>query len=74
LLAHLQVLLPLHPGLGRLLMSRQVAIRVLERRADFLERIEAAGERLGRVWAADVVPTYRLTLITDQSMLLKYDQ
>jgi hypothetical protein len=44
----LQVLLPLHPGLSRLLMSRQMAIRVLERRADFLERIEAAGNRPGQ--------------------------
>ncbi len=38
-----QVLLPLHPGLGRLLMSRHVAIQVLERQADFLNSIEEAG-------------------------------
>jgi hypothetical protein len=42
---YVQVLLPLHPGLGRLLMSRQVAIRVLEHRTDFLTRIEEAGAR-----------------------------
>jgi hypothetical protein len=48
LFAQLQVLLPLHPGLGRLLMSRQVAIRVLEQRADFLQRIEAAGMGQGK--------------------------
>jgi hypothetical protein len=38
-----QVLLPQHPGLGRLLMSRHVAIQVLERQADFLNSIEDAG-------------------------------
>lgn len=36
-------LLPLHPGLGRLLMSRHVAIQVLERQTDFLQSIEEAG-------------------------------
>lgn len=38
-----QVLLPQHPGLGRLLMSRHVAIQVLERQTDFLDSIEEAG-------------------------------
>jgi hypothetical protein len=37
------VLLPLHPGLGRLLMSRHVAIQVLERQKAFLSDIEEAG-------------------------------
>lgn len=40
----LQELLPLHPGLGRLLMSRHVAIQVLERQTDFLQSIEEAGQ------------------------------
>lgn len=44
ILLALQVLLPLHPGLGRLLMSRHLAIQVLERQTDFLQTIEEAGE------------------------------
>jgi len=39
----MQVLLPLHPGLGRLLMSRHVAILALERETDFLRSIKYAG-------------------------------
>lgn len=42
-LLQVQVLLPAHPGLGRLLMSRKVAIKVLQDRTDFLTHIDEAG-------------------------------
>jgi hypothetical protein len=41
--ARMQVLLPLYPRLGGLLVSRNVAIGVLQHQTEFLEHVEAAG-------------------------------
>lgn len=45
LLPHVQVVVPAHPQLASLLMSRYVAVEVLEEQLEFLNSIESAGEQ-----------------------------
>lgn len=50
-----QVLLPAHPELGRLLMSKLVSIGILEEQLDFLSNIQGSGESLLMPWLLSTV-------------------